>query len=142
MPTVLEALTRNNVSVNSDSVIPGANTISRTVVRPEDWKPWHDFTYSTLTRIFHTELRKEYRGRDDQRPLKKELIINNKRTLKTLLLKFLSPIVNYALDNQAGQTYLGEGSRCGDDADWSAISDELFDEHGYFNLRPAEFFPP
>ncbi|RTE69803.1 hypothetical protein BHE90_015812 [Fusarium euwallaceae] len=138
MPTILEVLTRNNVSVNSDSVVPGANTTVRTDIQPEDWVPWRDFNYSTLTRIFHTELRKEYRGGNERRPLEKELIINNEKTLETLLGKFLSPVINYALDDQAGQTYLGEGSRCGDDADWSAISDELFDEHGYFNLLPGD----
>ncbi|RSL78973.1 hypothetical protein CDV31_017237 [Fusarium ambrosium] len=138
MPTILEVLTRNNVSVNSDSVVPGANTTVRTDIRPEDWVPWRDFNYSTLTRIFQTELGKEYRGGNERRPLEKELIINNEKTLETLLLKFLSPVVSYALDDQAGQTYLGEGSRCGDDADWSAISDELFDEHGYFNLLPGD----
>ncbi|RSL79757.1 hypothetical protein CEP52_017487 [Fusarium oligoseptatum] len=138
MPTILKVLTRSNVSVNSDSVIPSVNTTVRTDIQPEDWVPWHDFNYSTRTRIFHTELRKEYRGGNERRPLEKELIINNEKTLETLLLKFLSPIVNYALDDQAGQTYPGEGSRCSDDADWSAVSDELFDEHGYFNLLPGD----
>ncbi|KAM5362330.1 hypothetical protein ACJZ2D_012611 [Fusarium nematophilum] len=138
MPTILEVLTRRNVPVNSASVVPGTNTTVRTDIQPEDWTPWPDFNYSTLTRIFYTEPWEGYRGSEEQRPLEKELAINDERTLETLLLEFMSPAISYALDNQEGQAYLGEGSRCGDDADWSVISDEWYDEHGYFNLLPGD----
>lgn len=124
--------------INSVSVVPGPNTMTETTIQPDGWSPWRDFTYSTLTRIFHTELRKEHHGSDQRRALERELIVNNERTLETLLLKFVSPTICFALDNQKGQAYLGEGSRCGDDADWSVISDQWYDEYGYFNLLPGD----
>ncbi|PCD21776.1 hypothetical protein AU210_015579 [Fusarium oxysporum f. sp. radicis-cucumerinum] len=138
MPTILEVLTGRNVSINSDSVISGTNTTVRTNIQPDDWTPWRDFNYSTITHIFHAELQKPYRVEKGPKPLEKELIISDERTLETLFLKFLSPTVNYALNDQAGQAFLGEGTRCSDDADWSTISDQWFDDRGYLNLLPGD----
>ncbi|ENH66584.1 hypothetical protein FOC1_g10000941 [Fusarium oxysporum f. sp. cubense race 1] len=138
MPTILEVLTGRNVSINSDSVISGTNTTVRTNFQPEDWTPWRDFNYSTITHIFHAELQKPYRVEKGPKPLEKELIISDERTLETLFFKFLIPTVNYALNGQPGQAFLGEGSRCSDDADWSTLSDQWFDDRGYFNLLPGD----
>ncbi|KAG4274826.1 hypothetical protein FPRO04_14466 [Fusarium proliferatum] len=138
MPTILEVLTGRNVSINSDSVNSGTNTTVRTNIQPDGWTQWRDFNYSTITHIFHAELQKPYRVEKGPKPLEKELIISDERTLETLFLKFLSPTVNYALNDQAGQAFLGEGTRCSDDADWSTISDQWFDYHGYLNLLPGD----
>ncbi|KAH7459624.1 hypothetical protein FOMA001_g19918 [Fusarium oxysporum f. sp. matthiolae] len=135
---ILEVLTGRNVSINSDSVISGTNTTVRTNIQPEDWTPWRDFNYSTITHIFHAELQKPYRVEKGPKPLEKELIISDERTLETLFFKFLIPTVNYALNGQPGQAFLGEGSRCSDDADWSTLSDQWFDDRGYFNLLPGD----
>ncbi|KAK1762573.1 hypothetical protein QBC33DRAFT_501041 [Phialemonium atrogriseum] len=141
MPTLLEALTRRNVVINSDAVVPGGNTTVITSILPENWSPWLDFNYATLTRIFRRELASEYQGSPEQRPLVEDLTINNEETLEDLLRRFVAPVVNYALDGQAGQCHLGRGSRCGakDRPDWSVISPMRLDEYGrHANMLPGD----
>ncbi|KAH8654679.1 hypothetical protein BGZ61DRAFT_572799 [Ilyonectria robusta] len=141
MPTLLEVLTRRNVAVNSQSVVPGSNTTTETHLEPDGWSPWPDFNYDTLTRIFWRQLASEYQGSPEQRPLELDLFINNEETLEDVLRRFLSSIVNYALDGQEGQPHLGRGSRCGseDKPDWSAVSGQCIDEYGrYANILPGD----
>jgi hypothetical protein len=141
MPTLLEVLTRRNIAVNSQSVVPGPNTTTHTDMEPDGRLPWADFNYDTLTRIFRRQLASEYRGSSEQRPLELDLVINNEETLEDVLRRFLSPIVNYALDGQEGQPHLGRGSRCGseDRPDWPAVSALCIDEYGrYANILPGD----
>lgn len=48
-PTLLEVLTQQNITVNSQSVIPGSNTTTKTHLIPDGWSLWPDFNYNTLT---------------------------------------------------------------------------------------------
>ncbi|KAF5619783.1 hypothetical protein F52700_11611 [Fusarium sp. NRRL 52700] len=141
MPTLLEALTKRNVAVNSQAVVGGSNTTTETYMEPGSWRTWDEFNYDTLTRIFRRKLASEYRGSSEPRALELDLIVNNEETLEDLLRRFVSPCVNYALENQQGHPHLGRGSRCGyeDRPDWSAISTEYITEHGqYANILPGD----
>jgi len=81
-----------------------------------------------------------YRGSPEQRPLEEDLMINNEETLEDLLRRFISPVVNYALENQLGRPHLGRGSRFGSDrSDWSVISAQCIDGWGRFeNVLPGD----
>lgn len=48
MPTLLHALTRQNVEVNDAAVVPGSNTTVDGRVLADTWVPWTDFNYATL----------------------------------------------------------------------------------------------
>ncbi|KAG5801693.1 hypothetical protein H9Q74_009187 [Fusarium xylarioides] len=141
MPTLLEALTKRNVAVNSQAVVGGSNTTTETYIEPGGWRMWDEFNYDTLTRIFRRKLASEYRGSSEPRALELDLVVNNEETLEDLLRRFVSPCVNYALEHQQGHPHLGRGSRCGfeDRPDWSAISTEYITEHGQFaNILPGD----
>ncbi|POR32215.1 Uncharacterized protein TPAR_07594 [Tolypocladium paradoxum] len=141
MPTLLDVLTTRNVAVNSSSVVPGSNTTIVTSIQPENWSPWADFNYHTLTRIFQRELESPFLGSPDQRPLEEDLTINNEETLDDLVRRFMSPVINYALDRQHGRPHLGRGSRCGsrDRPDWGVISVSCLTEGGeYANVLPGD----
>ncbi|KJZ70541.1 hypothetical protein HIM_10085 [Hirsutella minnesotensis 3608] len=141
MPTLLHVLTRRNIAVNSEAVVPGGNTTLATDIRPDNWSPWMDFNYTTLTQIFRRELASSYQGSSEQRPLLNDLLVSNEETLEDFLRRFMSPVVNYALESQVGGPHLGRGSRCGseDRPDWSVISGSCLDEWGRFvNILPGD----
>lgn len=99
MPTLLEALTKRNVAVNSQAVVGGSNTTTETYIEPGGWRMWDEFNYDTLTQIFRRKLASEYRGLSEPRALELGLIVSNEETLEDLLRRFVSPCVNYALEH-------------------------------------------
>lgn len=111
MPTILEVPTARNVAVNAEAVVYGTNTTIVTSIGPDNWSPWYDFNYATLTRIFRKELASTDQGSPEQRALELELLINNEQTLEDVLRRFSSPTVNYTLEGQRGQPHLGRGRR-------------------------------
>ncbi|KAJ2898884.1 hypothetical protein MKZ38_003604 [Zalerion maritima] len=141
MVSVLRVLTQPNVGVSAEAVTHGSNSIVTTSIAVENWQPWPDFDYGTLTRIFRRELDEEYRGEPEPRPLNNDLRICNEETLEDVLRRFISPIVNYALNWQLGSPHYGRGSRCGPGyrPDWSVISASCLDEYGrYANVLPGD----
>ena len=131
MPTVLEALTSPNVDIDSSGVPGGSNTITDTEIEaPQGWIRWEDFDYKTLVRIFASELNREYHGPPERWPLPRELSVKDERTLENLLHKFTTITVNYALADQDGAPYLGEGTQAGSNADWSATSPHCVGKDG------------
>ncbi|KAF5658479.1 hypothetical protein FCIRC_12884 [Fusarium circinatum] len=134
MPTLLEALTKRNVTVSSQAIVGGSNTTTETYIEPSGWRTWDEFNYDILTRIFRRKLASDYRASSEPRALELDLIANNEETLEDMLKRFVSPCVNYALEHQQGHPHLGRGSRCGfeDRPDWSTISTEYITEHGQF----------
>lgn len=129
MPSILEALTQENVTLDSDSVSGGSNTTTAAEIRPENWNAWKDFNYATLTRIYREQLDSRYVGSPRLRALVEDLEINNEETLHDALIKFVIPVVNYALEDQNPSAYLGRGSRCSGEGipDWSVTSPERID---------------
>jgi hypothetical protein len=143
MVNLLDALTAPNVGVDAALTRPGPNTDSDTLVSPSDWQPWADFDYATLTRIFRRELNQEYRGEREPRPLYNDLRIYNEESFEDLLRRFVTPVVNYALEEQAGSCHYGRGTRCTNEdlykPDWSLVSGHhLNGEGGYKNLLPGD----
>ncbi|CZR49226.1 uncharacterized protein FPRO_09033 [Fusarium proliferatum ET1] len=93
MPTLLEALTKRNVAVNSQAVVGGSNTTTETYIEPGGWRMWDEFNYDTLTRIFRRKLASEYRGSSEPRALELGLIVSNEETLEDLLRRFFANIL-------------------------------------------------
>lgn len=142
MVILLEALTRPNVAVNSDATVSGPNTDVVSDFEIQGWRPWTDFNYATLTRIFRRELGQEYRGEQQPRPVQHDLDIYNEDSFDDLLRRFVSPTINYALENQAGSCHYGRGTRCPVEnykPDWSVISDQCINSDGQFaNILPGD----
>ncbi|KAH6627772.1 hypothetical protein F5144DRAFT_283697 [Chaetomium tenue] len=143
MVKLLDALTTPNVGVDSALIPPGQNTESNTRVTVSDWQPWADFNYDTLTRIFQRELSQEYRGEREPRPLYNDLRIHNEESFEDLLRRFVTPVVNYALEGQAISCHYGRGTRCPNrdsyKPDWSLVSEHHINgEGGYRNLLPGD----
>ncbi|KAK5999027.1 hypothetical protein PT974_01414 [Cladobotryum mycophilum] len=139
MPSLLEALTKPNVAVTNYAV-KGSNTDSGGDVHVENWTPWIDFNYTTLTRIFRQELSQGYHGSADQAPLEQDLCICNEATFDDLVRRFICPIVNYALAGQPGSCHYGRGTRCPSkhEPDWLVISSNWIGDKGYINVLPGD----
>lgn len=138
--TLLEALTERNVPLNPSSAVPGTNTNVVAIFQPDDWTPWTDFNYATLTRIFRSELGATYRGSEQQRHLEMDTFANNEEVLDDAMRRFVAPTTNYALHYQPGSPHLGRGSRVNGDyrPDWSVISAQHFSDQGYSNILPGD----
>ncbi|POR31937.1 Uncharacterized protein TPAR_07840 [Tolypocladium paradoxum] len=138
--TLLEALTAHNVPLNPSAAVTGGNTIVGAIVEPEDWTPWTDFNYETITRIFRNELGAVYNGSEQQRPLEMDTFANNEEVLDDAMRRFMASITNYALYYQVGSPHLGRGSRCNGEyrPDWSVISAQHFSDQGYANILPGD----
>lgn len=139
MVSILEALTRRNVGINSVAP-PGRNTIVAHELEVESWTSWTEFNYKTLSHIFRTELAMEYEGEREPRPLDDDLQICSEDTLDVLLHRFPIPTINYALASQQGSCYFGRGSRCGEEIkpDWSVTSPNCLSEGSYINVLPGD----
>jgi hypothetical protein len=142
MATLLDAFTRRNVGVNSDATALGPNTLVNTNIHPTNWREWEGFNYDALTQIFRLQLSQEYRGEQQPRPLLNDLCIFNEDTLEDLLRRFVTPVVNYALEDQPGSCHYGRGTRCNVGMykpDWSVVSNLCVDETGhYLNVLPGD----
>ncbi|KAM3548641.1 hypothetical protein MY1884_009091 [Beauveria asiatica] len=141
MPSLLHVLTEPNVKVDSSLVAPGSNTTVNTYFVAEDWVPWPEFSYSTITHIFQAELAENYQGSPSPLPLKEDLRVVNEDVFDGLLQRFEIPVVNYALHWLGGQCHYGKGSRCGTayKPDWSLVCPRSLDEDGWYtNLVPGD----
>lgn len=66
---------------------------------PTNWREWEGFNHDALTQTFGPQLSQEYRGEQQPRPLLKDLCIFSEDTLEDLLRRFVTPVVNYALED-------------------------------------------
>lgn len=141
MPTLLQVLTRPNISVDTSLVPAGGNTTINTTIHPLNWRPWRGFDYTTLAKIFRKDLERDYRGSAMHEPLPQDLRIVNEETLDDLLRRFEIPTVNYCLSGRSGDSHFGRGSRCMAyyKPDWSVLSSLCLDENGcYANILPGD----
>lgn len=137
MATQLQAFTRPNVDVNDEHVHTGSNTDVDTPLTCNNWKRWKEFNYDTLTAIFRTKLEAQHNGERAPRLLATGLDtkIYNEESFDDVVRRFISPVVNYALEPQQPGAYCySRGTLCGTDykPDWSLVSDSHVDTAGYY----------
>ncbi|KAI0550179.1 hypothetical protein F4679DRAFT_595065 [Xylaria curta] len=131
MPTLLKVLTQPNLEVDRRFLKPGGNTTVNTNIYPQSWRPWSEFNYANLTRVFSRELGSQYKGpRIFEQPLPQDQVLFHEDTLEDFLRRFIVPVVNYCLDQSEGQPHFGRGSRCGGNEDWSVVSPSRVCERG------------
>ncbi|KAK3944263.1 hypothetical protein QBC46DRAFT_172528 [Diplogelasinospora grovesii] len=144
MVNILQALTRPSEAArfNGTYAPEGQNTTIHSDIAIDTWFPWPDFTYENITRIFATELARQYHGPLEPAALDKDLLIFNEEVAEDGLRRFPVPVVNYALSLMPGAPHYGRGTRClyfRLKADWSLISDmRLDDNNRYVNLVPGD----
>lgn len=127
--TVLDALTKSNPIVDNSRSKGGPNTVVYTEIHAASWRPWSDFQYDVLAKIFKEQLKKPYSGPRTFAPLEEDLRIYAEDTLEDVLSRFVVPIVNRSLAVQKGQGYYGRGSRCPRSTirpDWSLTSPAVY----------------
>ncbi|KAI1479715.1 hypothetical protein F4774DRAFT_418588 [Daldinia eschscholtzii] len=141
MPTVLELLTRRNIPIRRDSLRGGFNSISQSFICPEQFEPWPDFDYETLTQIFADDLRQRCRDVLDPRHPEKDLGPCDELAVDGEIRRLIIPSVSHVLDLALGQPHLGLGSRVQDvdcKPDWSTISNDYTDMRGHINRLPED----
>jgi hypothetical protein len=120
MVTVLEALLRQNPTLDIQYVRPGPNTTVKDAIAPDEWVRWTDFTYLNLTTIFAKQLQMKFSGPFEDKPLPLDVTICKEDTFAVVLHRFIMPTVNRCLHSVASAAHFGPGSRY---ADATAIPD-------------------
>ncbi|KAH7016476.1 uncharacterized protein B0I36DRAFT_397033 [Microdochium trichocladiopsis] len=123
---IIDVLCSRNPSPMDLIIDGGRNTRAEDWILVEGWEPWPDFTYGTLTKLFHEYLNKSAGSLVQQDPLlTDDRIINDEKTCEVFLGRYIMPVVNGALakmlpaTKRARSPYIGSGSTIGSTADWA-----------------------
>ncbi|KAK5998419.1 hypothetical protein PT974_00798 [Cladobotryum mycophilum] len=145
--TLGEALTRELPTVDSSSIKPGGNTTIRESVAVDDWVKWDEFNYQTLFNMYGNLLSLPWPDPPELNPIQPyDLEAVNEHTFEDILVKFIFPTINTALqvvgDPESGTFHIGRGTRCQNDKlrpDWSLVSGaRRNDQTTYINLLPGD----
>ncbi|KAK7973139.1 hypothetical protein PG988_007273 [Apiospora saccharicola] len=97
----------------SSFVTPGQNTSGTWTVKPTGWRPWEDFNYSTLKRIFREELETNFIGSQATEPLDMTRTVFNERSLEGYIHLRIIEVVNDAIRSvqKKEPNHIGDGAR-------------------------------
>ncbi|KAK8102518.1 hypothetical protein PG984_015664 [Apiospora sp. TS-2023a] len=106
-------LIQEDPGCKSSFVTPGQNTSGPWRVEPTGWRPWDDFNYSTLKRIFRKELETKFIGSQAAEPLDMTRTIFNERSLDGYIHPRIIEVVNDAIRSVQGEepNHIGDGAR-------------------------------